>query len=57
MHTFCMKVFSPDLLCFQFGFVIFCHKIIGSKNVRKMLVKLTTGVTTQQIVLHNWPLF
>jgi hypothetical protein len=32
-----------DFLYFQFGFVIFFRKDIGTKAVGKMLVKLTTG--------------
>jgi len=30
-------------LCWQFGFVSFWRKIIGTKAARKMLMKLTPG--------------
>ena len=39
-----MKVFFIAFLCLPFGFVIFWQKEIGAKAVRKLLVKLTSGV-------------
>jgi len=42
--AFLAKVFCKAFfLLFQFGFVIFCWKTIGTKAAHKLLVKLTTG--------------
>jgi len=35
------KVFCAAFMCLQFGFVTFWQKEIGTKAVRKMLVKKT----------------
>jgi len=44
-----MKVLCATFLLVQFGFVIFWHKNIGIKVVRKMLVKLTNSM---RILFH-----
>jgi len=43
INIFHMKVLSAAFLLLQFGFVIFCRKIIGAKAAHKMLMKLTTN--------------
>jgi hypothetical protein len=46
-QLFCTKVFCTAFLYLQFGFEIFCQKIMGAKAVGKMfMVKLTTGKCT-----------
>jgi len=46
-------VFCATFIELQFGFVIFCHKNIGSKAARKMLVKLIKGVQEKSTVLGH----
>ena len=39
-----MQMFCASFICLQFGFVIFWQKEIRTKAVRKMMVKLTSGL-------------
>jgi hypothetical protein len=47
-HT---KVFCAAFMCLQFGFVIFWRKDFGAKAARKMLVKLTPGVSVKKLLV------
>jgi len=41
-------------MCLQFGFVIFWQKDFGAKAAHKMLVKLTPGGRSWQLISPNW---
>jgi len=49
-----MKVFCAAFLEFQFSFVIFWRKNIGTKVACKMLMKLTTGVNFINMLMHSF---
>jgi hypothetical protein len=43
-----MKVLFAALLSLQLGFVIFWQKNIGEKAAHKMVIKLTTGNSSEK---------
>jgi len=56
---FVHEMFSKAYLYLQFGFVIFCQKIVSAKSARKMFAKLTIGIKIGKkpnfyIILKSW---